>query len=172
VDELNSAVHDPRFDGGRAIEMLQQRYTTDYGSQKEGCRPCGRHDKLHPLFFLDMIIIVGRPLLPITKPSARFFDNVTISFKHWRSSYSCKHIHGFAFDLQHRTFRIATAATRESWFIVMHPIGHGVVEILATRREQRKRTTQSSQSSALRLCHAQFLAGYIKQIFLEDELLG
>jgi hypothetical protein len=29
------------------------------GAQKEGCRPCGRYDKLHPLFFLDVIIHRG-----------------------------------------------------------------------------------------------------------------
>jgi hypothetical protein len=172
VEELLSMVHDPRFDSRSAIDMLQRRYTIDYGSRHAGCRSAGGNDEFHPLFFLDMIIVVGRPLLPIAQMNDRFFDNVTISFKNWRSSYSCKHIHGFSFDLQHRTFRFATAATRESWFIVMHPTGNVFTEFPASRRNQRKKAEQSSRSSALRPCHAQFLATYIKQIFLGDELLG
>lgn len=172
VNDLLSLVNEPNFDGNRAIEMLQQRYTIDYGSRKAGSRPAHIGDEYHPVFFLDMIIIVGRPLRPITQRHDRFFDNITLSFKNWRSSYSCKHIHGINFDLQHRTFRLATAATRESWFVVMHPTGAAVTEITSSRREQKKRLEQSSRSSALQTHHAQFLAAYIKQVFLADELLG
>lgn len=172
AQDFLSTVHDSQFDGTRALEMLQQRYTIDYGSRKVGSRPTHADDEYHPLFFLDMIIIVGRPLKAITQSNDRFFDNVTISFRNWRSSYSCKHIHGFSFDLQHRTFRLATAATRESWFIVMHPSGPVLTELPSSRREQRKRSEESSKSSALQLSHAQFLATYIKQVFLSDELLG
>jgi len=152
--------------------MLQQRYTIDYGSRKAGGRATQATDEYHPLFFLDMIIIVGRPMKPLTQASDRFFDNVTLGFRNWRSSYSHKHIHGFSFDLRHRTFRLATAATRESWFIVMHPTGRVMTELASSRRDQRHQAEDAAKSSALQYSHAQFLAGYIKQLFLLNELLG
>jgi hypothetical protein len=96
---------------------------------------------------------------------------MTISFRNWRAPYSNKHIHGLSFDLEHRTFRLATAATRESWFIVMHPVVHAPEELLS-RSERRKRREKSSRCSALQVHHAQFLASYIKQVFLIGELLG
>lgn len=172
MQDFLSTVQDPQFDGTRALEMLQQRYTLDYGSRKVGSRLPHIDDEYHPLFFLDMIIIVGRPLKAITQANDRFFDNITLSFRNWRSSYSAKHVHGFSFDLQHRTFRLATAATRESWFIVMHPKGNTLAELPSSRRDQRKRSEESSRASALEQSHAQFLAAYIKQVFLLDELLG
>jgi hypothetical protein len=143
----------------------------DYGSRKAGSRAAALDDDYIPSFFLDLLIIVGRPLKPITQSSSRFFDNITISFKNWRASYSAKHVHGLSFDLKHRTFRLATAATRESWYIVMHPIADAPEELLS-RGERRKRYEKSSQSSALELHHAQFLSSYIKQIFLIGDLLG
>ncbi|CAN9216863.1 unnamed protein product [Alternaria alternata] len=143
----------------------------DYGSRKAGSRAAALEDEYIPSFFLDLLIIVGRPLRPITQPSSRFFDNMTISFRNWRAPYSNKHIHGLSFDLEHRTFRLATAATRESWFIVMHPVANAPEELLS-RSERRKRCEKSSQCSALQLHHAQFLASYIKEVFLVGELLG
>jgi hypothetical protein len=95
--------------------MLQRLYTMDYGSRKDGSRPAAAEDEYYPGFFLDLIILVGRPLKPITQPSARFFDNVTISFKSWRTPYTAKHVHGLPFELDNRTFRLATASTREAW---------------------------------------------------------
>lgn len=152
--------------------MLQQRYTIDYGSRKTGSRPAGGQDEYHPLFFLDMLIIVGRPLYAISQINERFFDNITVSFKNWRASYQAKHIHGFNFSLLHRTFRIATAATRESWFIVMHPRSNTVTELSSSYREHRRRLEEASRSSALQPHHAHFLATYIKQVFHIDQLLG
>lgn len=172
MQDFLSQTEDSQFDGTRAIEMVQQRYTIDYGSRKAGSRPTRSTDEYHPIFRLDMIIIVGRPMKPITHASDRFFDNVTLSFRNWRSSYSCKHIHGFAFDLQHRTFRLATAATRESWFVVLHPAGARMQELPSSRRKQRQRAEEASTSSALRYEHARFLAAYIKQLFRLNELLG
>lgn len=165
-------VADPQYDGARALEMLHQRYSIDYGSRRSGGRKAGPNDECHPEFFLDMLIIVGRPLRALTQINERFFDNVTVSFRHWRASYSAKHIHGFHFDLQHRTFRIASAATRESWFIVMHPVANIMTELLHSQREQRRRVEKSSLCSALQYHHAQFMAGYIKEIFHLEELLG
>src|SRR4051812_24896237 len=54
----------------------------------------------------------------------------------------------------------------------MHPSGSVLTELPSSRREQRKRSEESSKSSALQFSHAQFLATYIKQVFLLDELLG
>jgi hypothetical protein len=53
----------------------------------------------------------------------------------------------------------------------MHPIADAPEELLS-RNERRKRREKSSQSSALQLHHARFLASYIKGIFLIEELLG
>src|SRR5690348_7435702 len=142
--------------------MLQRLCTIDYGSKKAGSRPAAEDDEYHPVFHLDLLVIIGRPLKPLTQSNDRFFDNITITFKNWRAPYSSKHIHGLPFDLQHRTFRLATAATREAWFIVMHPIAPPVTELASSRREYRKRLEKSSESSALEADHAQFLAAYIK----------
>lgn len=53
----------------------------------------------------------------------------------------------------------------------MHPIIEAPEEILS-RGERRKRREKSSQSSALQIHHARFLASYIKAVFLTGELLG
>ena len=53
----------------------------------------------------------------------------------------------------------------------MHPIANMPKELLL-RGERRKRRNKLSQRSALQLQHAQFLALYIKQIFLISKLLG
>ena len=152
--------------------MLQTLYTIDYGSRKAGSKAAAVDDEYLPAFFLDLLIVIGRPLKPITGPTDRFFDNITISFKNWRASYSAKHIHGVPFDLEHRTFRLGTAATREVWYIVMHPVANTATELPSSRQERRKRLERSSRASALKFPHASFLATYIKRIFLLGELLG
>ena len=172
MEDLIKITNSPCFDGGQAIEMLQLLYTIDYGSRKAGSKAAAVGDEYYPTFFLDLLIIIGRPLKPITQLNDRFFDNVTITFKNWRASYSSKHVHGLPFDLEHRTFRLATAATREAWYIVMHPTASTITDLPSSRRERRKRLEKSSQSSALQLHHAHFLAGYIKRVFLIGELLG
>ena len=53
----------------------------------------------------------------------------------------------------------------------MHPVANAPEELLS-RSERRKRREKSSRCSALQLCHAQFLASYIKEVFLVGELLG
>lgn len=152
--------------------MLQRLYTMDYGSRKAGSRPPSPMDKFHRGFFLDYIVFVGRPLHVITRPSDRFFDNVTVSFKHWRAPYSAKHGDGLTFELDNRTFRLASAATREAWYIVMHPVVSPAVEFARSRRERRRRLEKSMRSSAMQPHHAQFLVAYIKQVFLSGGLLG
>jgi len=152
--------------------MLQLLYTIDYGSRKAGSKAAAVGDKYYPTFFLDLLIIIGRPLKPITQSNEWSSGNVTMTFKNWRASYSSKHIHGLPFDLEHRTFRLATAATREAWYIVMHPTASTITDLPSSGRERRKRLKKSSQSSALQLHHAHFLAGYIKRVFLTGELIG
>jgi hypothetical protein len=171
VQDFIAATKNPSFNGEQAIDMLQRRYTLDFGSRKAGSRAASNDDEYIRVFYLDLIIIIGRPLRPITQPSSRFFDNITVSLKNWRAPYSAKHVHGLSFDLEHRTFRLATAATRESWYIVMHPVVETPEELIS-RSERRKRREKSSRSSALQIHHARFLASYIKQIFLIGELLG
>ncbi|KAH7335097.1 hypothetical protein BKA66DRAFT_577500 [Pyrenochaeta sp. MPI-SDFR-AT-0127] len=138
AQDFVTATKSTSFDGSQAIDMLQRRYTIDYGSKKAGSRPAAPEDEYVHSFFLDLLIIIGRPLRSITQPSSRFFDNITITFKNWRASYSAKHVHGLSFDLEHRTFRLATAATREAWYIVMHPVA-SAPEALLTKSERRKR---------------------------------
>jgi hypothetical protein len=53
----------------------------------------------------------------------------------------------------------------------MHSIADTPEELLS-RNERRKRQEKSSQSSALQLYYARFIASYIKEIFLIGELLG
>lgn len=173
VKKFIRSTGDNSFDGDKAIDMLQERYSIDYGSYSAGGRETRSTDEYVLDFFLDMITIIGRPMKPLTLSSGTdFFDNVTMTFKNWRSSYSAKHIHGFSFDLRHRTFRLATTAARDSWFIVMHPIVAGMKELPASRREARLRAEEASASSAMQREHAQFIVDYIKAIFHMDGLVG
>ncbi|PVH90420.1 hypothetical protein DM02DRAFT_509229, partial [Periconia macrospinosa] len=111
VRDFVAATESASFNRDKAINMLQKQYTINYRSKKAGSQAAAPDDKYIPSFFLDLLIIIGRPLKPITQPSSQFFNNITISFKNWRASYSSKHIHGLSFNLEHRTFRLATAAT-------------------------------------------------------------
>src|SRR5277367_5127411 len=151
--------------------MLHRLYTLDYGSRRAGSKAADIADEYHPVFHLDYISIVGRPLHPITQAGASFFDNVTVSFKDWGMPYAGKHSE-FPFDLEHRTFHLATAATRETWFIVMHPILGPTAEPLPSRREQLRKQAKPSHPSRLQHHHAQVLFSYIKEVFLSSELLG
>jgi hypothetical protein len=152
--------------------MFHRLHTIDYGSRQAGSKAADLMDEFHPLFFLDYICIVGRPLRPLTRANGRFFDNVTITFKNWHMSYPGKHQYKIPFGLKHRTFRLAAAATRETWYVVMHPIVAPAVEILGSRRARLRKQAESSRSSALKIHHAQALASYIKLLFLTGELLG
>ncbi|KAF2463862.1 uncharacterized protein BDR25DRAFT_204556, partial [Lindgomyces ingoldianus] len=108
---LIAKTNSPSFNSSKALNMLQTLYTINYRSKKAGLKAAAVDNEYLPAFFLDLLIVIGRPLRPITRPTDRFFDNITISFKNWRASYSAKHIHGLPFDLEHRTFRLGTAAT-------------------------------------------------------------
>jgi hypothetical protein len=152
--------------------MFQRRYTIDYGRKASGSRPANPEDRYFPIFHLDMIGIVGRPLRPITRRSG-FFDNVTFTLRYWYSSYAGKHVSAnLPFDFRNRTFRIATAASRETWFIVMHPIQSQMDDLSGSHGQRRQRQKASRQSSAVERSHAKALAEYIIEIFTDGELLG
>ncbi|CAM1501432.1 Fc.00g034160.m01.CDS01 [Cosmosporella sp. VM-42] len=164
-NEFIAKANAPEFDGAEAIDLLQRPFTIDYGSRKAGSRPASDKDTYYPVFYLDFISVMGCPLKAITKRSERFFDNVTISFQKWSAPYSSKHGPKLPFDLAHRTFRLATGATREIWFIVMHPVRPN-----ATGRPRRG--APSAHGTALAKHEAEPLASYIKSVFLSGELLG
>ncbi|OBS15198.1 hypothetical protein FPOA_13940 [Fusarium poae] len=166
ADEFIDETNDEAFDGTRALDLLQRRVVLDYGSKKTGSKPASEDDDYYPVFRLDFVSIVGLPRRPICRPS-HFFDNITISFCHWSAPYSAKHVQGIGFDLSGRTFRIATGATREAWFIVMHPSQRA-----AGANKPRRRHDSTHTRTALVQGRALMLSSYIKDIFLEGELLG
>lgn len=148
----------------QALDKLHRLHTIDYGSPKAGSSAAVNTDHYYPIFYLDFISIVGRPLKPITQVHGDFFDHVTISFKDWHVPYLAKPQFKMPFDLRNRTFRIATAATRETWYIVMHLIVALAVELLS-RRKRLEKQAKSSRASALQTHHAQALASYIRKVF-------
>ncbi|KAJ9412797.1 hypothetical protein QL093DRAFT_2570104 [Fusarium oxysporum] len=166
ADEFIDETNDEAFDGTRALDLLQRRVVLDYGSKKTGSKPASEDDDYYPVFRLDFVSIVGLPRRPICRPS-HFFDNITISFRHWSAPYVAKHAQGIDFDLSGRTFRVATGATREAWFIVMHPN-----QRTAGANNPRRRHDATHTRTALVQGRALMLASYIKDIFLRGELLG
>lgn len=166
ADELIDETNDEAFDGTRALDLLQRRVVLDYGSKKTGSKAASEDDDYYPVFRLDFVSIVGLPRRPICR-SSHFFDNITISFRHWSAPYVAKHVQGIDFDLSGRTFRIATGATREAWFIVMHPSQRA-----AGTNNPRRRHDTTHTRTALVQGRALLLASYIKDIFLQGELLG
>src|SRR5512146_948597 len=101
--------------------MVHRRCTIDYASRTAGSKPASDDDAYYPVFHLDMLSVVGRPLRPVTARRRRIFDNVTVTFQRWSAPYSSRHTASdLPFGLAGRTFRFATGATREIWFIVMH----------------------------------------------------
>jgi hypothetical protein len=94
-----------------------------------------------------------------------------VTFKDWHQPYPAKHHFKMPFDLKQRTFRLATAATRETWYIVMHPIVAPATELLG-RGARLKKEARSSKASALRVDHARALASYIKWVFQAADLAG
>lgn len=59
-------------------------------------------------------MIVGLPLKPIAYPNRLPADDVTVTFKDWRSLYCKTYRYRLPFDLEHRTFRLAIGATGEA----------------------------------------------------------
>lgn len=162
------------FNAAQALDMLQHRYTVDYGRRSSGSKPASQADEYYPTFHLDMISVVGQPLRPIVHRSS-FFDNVDFTFRHWQARYSSKHaVSSLPFELTNRTFRLATGASRELWFVVMHPLRPEALELPTPRAAARSRghLAGSRERSAMRRHHAEALAEYIKDLFLDGALIG
>ncbi|OCK87133.1 uncharacterized protein K441DRAFT_595604, partial [Cenococcum geophilum 1.58] len=94
----------PYFNRRQVIKILQQLYIIDYRSKKAGLKAAAVDDKYHYTFYLNLLIIISRPLRPITQSNGRFFNNITITFKNWRALYSSKYIYSLPFNLEHHTF--------------------------------------------------------------------
>ncbi|KAJ0360294.1 hypothetical protein COL26b_014121 [Colletotrichum chrysophilum] len=160
------------FEPSDALDMLQQKHTIDFGSKNAGSAQAKPTDGFFPEFFLDFLSIVGKPGRPISSDDGPIFDNVTISFQRWAKPYGAKHVSGIPFDITGRTFRIAQAATREVWFIVMHPMSGEVTELPRSAADRRRRREQAGENSGLPKPLAQKLATYITRVFRSAELLG
>lgn len=102
---------------------------------------------------------------PISKPSSHFFDNIEVSLRTWHSTYSNKHSPSLPFAMAGRTFRLATASSREHWYIVMHP---------NSSNENSNTTWQQpqTQSTALARHHAEAITSHIRDVFSGPGLSG
>jgi hypothetical protein len=155
-----------------ALRMLHEKNSIDFGSTKAGGRPTKASDKYAPSFHLDFLSIVGKPGFSISERNAPILDNFTMSFHNWAKPYGAKHVGGLGFDLTGRTFYIAEAATRESWFIVMHPIGGVMSEIPTSAARRREQDETASTRSGLPVQLARQLCGYITSVFQNPDLVG
>lgn len=144
----------------------------DFGSKSEGGRRARADDRYYPQFFLDFLGIVGKPGCVLSCRGPPLFDNVTVSFGHWAKPYGAKHMGGIGFDVTGRTFRIASAATREDWFIVMHPTGTREAELPRSGAKRRRRIEEASRKSGMPMDRARPLAAYIVDVFTSAPGLG
>ncbi|CAG9955653.1 unnamed protein product [Clonostachys rosea f. rosea IK726] len=165
-------VLEPSFQPADALRMLYSKNTIDFGSARAGGAAAKIDDEFFPSFYLDFLSIVGKPGLPIIRRDGPILDNVTVSFRNWAEPYGAKHVSGIQFDLTGRTFRIAEAATREKWFIVMHPRMSVVTELPSSAAQRRQREDLAATRSGLPPGLAHELAAYITDIFQEAELVG
>ncbi|CEJ95281.1 hypothetical protein VHEMI10770 [[Torrubiella] hemipterigena] len=152
------------FHGKKAIEMMHRQISLDYGIEQDGnSRHVQADDIIIPEFFLDYICIIGLPMKPISKQNSHFFDNVELSLRAWHSPYSNKHSPSLPFSIAGRTFRLAIAASREHWFVVMHP-KPGITARNSTDRQLKTRAT------AMASHHAEAMASYIHDVFASPGL--
>jgi hypothetical protein len=167
---IDKTLH-PDFEPADALRMLQVKHTIDFGSKRSGGRAAKPTDNFYPQFFLDFLSIVGKPGRPISRRDGALFDNVTVTFQRWGAPYGAKHVSGISFDLTGRTFRIAKAATREVWFIVMHPVS-AEMELPRSAADGRRREGRAGGASGMPVSLARQLSSYITSVFEAGELLG
>jgi hypothetical protein len=121
------------------------------------------------VWHLDFYSVVGRPLHVLSRPGT-FFKNIYFTLGDWYACYQSKHtLSALPFSLGGRTFRIGMAASREVWFIVMHPITPIVEEEEPTRA---RRKAKPIKNTAMQRHHAEVLAAYIHNLFLTGSLVG
>ncbi|KAK0368167.1 hypothetical protein CLIM01_14476 [Colletotrichum limetticola] len=165
-------VLDKEFESADALRMIQEKHTIDFGSARAGCTQARPSDSFFPQFFLDFFSVVGKPGRPISRPDGPIFDNITVSFQRWSAPYGAKHVSGIPFNITGRTFRVAQAATREIWFIVMHPVTGEMSELPASAAEARRRREKAGERSGMPMPLACELASYITGVFQSPTLLG
>jgi hypothetical protein len=81
VSDFIAATKNADFNSRQAVDMLQRQYTLNFRSRKAGLRAAALDNKYIYTFFLNLLIIIRRPLKPITQLLSRFFDNIIVSFK-------------------------------------------------------------------------------------------
>ncbi|KAJ0337236.1 hypothetical protein COL26b_008487 [Colletotrichum chrysophilum] len=160
------------FESTDALKMMQEKHTIDFGSRRAGCTQVRPSDGFFPQFYLDFFSVVGKPGRPISRHGSPIFDNITVSFQRWSAPYGAKHVSRIPFDVAGRTFRIAEAATRETWFIVMHPVTGEVSELPSLTADARRRREQAGEKSGMPMPLACELASYTTGIFQSPALLG
>lgn len=154
------------FSGKKAMEMLHRQINMDYGSSRSHESDNVRaDDTIIPEFYLDYICVVGLPMKAISKPTSHFFDNIDVSLRGWHSTYSDKHSPSLPFHIAGRTFRVATASSREHWYIVMHPKAGIIGGNNAGRPPQ-------TQVTAMARHHADAMASHIRDVFAGPGLSG
>jgi hypothetical protein len=136
-------------------------------------RAADADDEYHPLFFLDYICIVGRPLRSITRTNECFFDNVTVTFKDWQQAYTAK--------IQYKlpAFRppesdIQAGGGIDEGDVVHrdapdHDADRGAAVLAAGVVEEAGEIESAQHTHGT---HARVLASYIKDVFLTGELMG
>ncbi|KAF7515064.1 hypothetical protein G7054_g14787 [Neopestalotiopsis clavispora] len=185
VNRFLTITEDSDFSAAKALRMFQERHTLDYGHRKTGSEPANDDYQYIPTFHLDMVSIVELPLQPITKWPGEFFANVTFSLQNWQAPYKIKHTtQGLPFNLKHRTMHIAKGSSRESWFVVLHPTRESTFQQDANAHanvarqhdqqqyEQRRGPKTAHNRTAVMRYHAEALALYITDLFLEGDLIG
>ncbi|KAL0929318.1 uncharacterized protein CTRU02_215674 [Colletotrichum truncatum] len=172
VDRFIQRVLAKDFEPDNALKMIQEKHTIDFGSIRTGCTQAQPSDGYYPQFFLDFFSVIGKPGQAISKRDGPIFDNIIVSFQRWSAPYGAKHISGIPFDMTGRTFRIAQAATRETWFIVMHPVTGEMSELPSSSADARRRREQAGERSGMPTQLASELASYITSVFQVPELLG
>ncbi|KAL0929279.1 uncharacterized protein CTRU02_215820, partial [Colletotrichum truncatum] len=145
VDRFIQRVLAKDFEPDNALKMIQEKHTIDFGSIRTGCTQAQPSDGYYPQFFLDFFSVIGKPGQAISKRDGPIFDNIIVSFQRWSAPYGAKHISGIPFDMTGRTFRIAQAATRETWFIVMHPVTGEMSELPSSSADARRRREQAGE---------------------------
>ncbi|KAK1994149.1 hypothetical protein LX36DRAFT_584887, partial [Colletotrichum falcatum] len=160
------------FELADALKMMQEKHTIDFGSRRAGGTEARLSDGFFPQFHLDFFSVVGKPGRPISRRPRLMLDNITVSFQRWLAPYGAKHVSGIPFDMTGRTFRVAQAATRETWFIVMHPVTGEMSELPRSAADAQRRREQAGERSGMPMPLARKLASYITGIFQTPGLLG
>ncbi|KAL3290607.1 hypothetical protein RB213_009923 [Colletotrichum asianum] len=154
------------FKSTDALKMMQEKHTINFRSRRAGCTQARPSDGFFPQFYLNFFSIVSKLGQPISRHSRLIFNNITMSFQR------AKHVSRIPFNVTRRTFRIAQASTRETWFIVMHLMTREMSELPSSTADARRRREQAGEKSGMPMPLACKLASYITGVFQSLALLG